>query len=128
MKAFAVTVAGLGLLCNSMLAMAEGPAPLRSFMTTAGQPPSLSGLGPAQDTSAVPPKPTHHSHMTRGGKVLTGVGIGLLACGGFVIVGTAAFNSWETSSDKAGLYGGGIGLLAGGGALIVVGTHQRTAP
>jgi len=67
--------------------------------------------------------------MTTGGKVMTGVGIGMLVIGGIVLIGTATVgeNSWASSSDKGKLYGAGAGILAGGTILIVVGNHQRAA-
>jgi hypothetical protein len=87
----------------------------------------MSALNAAQDNSAAPAKPAHATHMTKGGKIMTGVGIGLVACGGFVIAGTAAFNDWESPANRGALYGGGIALAAGGTILIVVGVHHRSA-
>jgi hypothetical protein len=128
MKVVAVALLVSGLLCNSMLAMAEDPVPFRTLMATAGAPPDVSALNAGQDNSAPQPtKPAHATHMTSGGKAMAGVGIGLLACGGIVIIGTALFNSWENSSRKAALYGGGIGLAATGTVLVVFGSHRRSA-
>lgn len=128
MKVVAVALLVSGLLCNSMLAMAEDPVPFRTLMTTAGAPSSVSLLNAGPDNSAAQPaKPAHATHMTGGGKVMAGVGIGLMACGGFVIVGTAALNGFGSSSQRGALYGGGIGLAATGTVLIVLGSHRRSA-
>jgi hypothetical protein len=128
MKVVAVALLVSGLLCNSILAMAEDPVPFRTLMAAAGKPPSISELNAGQDNSAAQPtRPARATHMTSGGKAMTGFGIGLVACGGFVIIGTALFNSWENSSRKAALYGGAIGLAGTGTVLIVLGSHRRTA-
>jgi hypothetical protein len=67
--------------------------------------------------------------MTSGGKIMTGVGIGLCVIGGSVIVASAALNNvWGFSpSDKAKAYGAGGGAVAGGAILIVLGHHRRSA-
>jgi len=43
--------------------------------------------------------------MTRGGKIMTGVGIGLAAAGGVVLIGTATMRYTATSTDRHELYG-----------------------
>jgi hypothetical protein len=65
--------------------------------------------------------------MTTGGKIMTGVGIGLIVIGATGLVGTAAWRGPATPSDKAKLYGVGAGVVAGGAILIVLGDHRRAA-
>jgi len=128
MKVVAVALLSLGISCHSMLAMAEGPVPFRALMQPAGAEASVPAVTAAQDNSTVPSaKPVHPTHMTSGGRVMAGVGVGLLVCGGFVIGGTAAVGSWASPSRRGALYGGGAGLAATGAILIVVGSHRRSA-
>jgi hypothetical protein len=124
MKLVAVALLVTAMLCNSTLALAAGPVPFSALMRTAGEPPAIPPLTDDQSKSTQPP---HATHMTTGGKVMTGVGIGMMAIGGVVLIGTAVFSGWASSSDKAKLYGAGAGTLGGGVVLIVLGAHQRSA-
>lgn len=128
MKVLAVALVVLGMLCSSTLATAEGPVPFRALMATAGAESRVPAINSAQDNSATPStKPAHPASMTSGGKAMTGVGIGLLACGGVIIAGTAALSGWGSSSKRGALYGGGAGLAATGTILIALGVHRRSA-
>jgi len=129
MKLVAVALLVFGMLSNSMLAMAEGPVPFRALMQTASAQPTTTPITASQDQStAVSTQPAHRP-MTSGGKIMTGVGIGLCVIGGGVIVASAALNNvWGFSpSDKAKAYGAGGGAVAGGAILIVLGHHRRSA-
>jgi hypothetical protein len=112
------------VLSNSMLAVAEGPVPLRTLMQPAGAEPTMNA---SQDQSSGASAKPAHRPMTSRGKVMTGVGIGLCAVGGAVIIGAVALNgAWGfSSSDKAAVYGAGGGALAGGVVLVVLGDHSR---
>ena len=65
--------------------------------------------------------------MTTGGKIMTGVGVGVFVVGMVGVVGTAAVGGWASSSDKAKLYGAGGGAVAGGVTLVILGDHRRSA-
>jgi hypothetical protein len=128
MKAVAVSLLVLGMLCNSMLAMAEGPVPFSALMQTAGADPGAPPITYAKDQSAVVSTQTAHSqHMTSEGKVMTGSGIGMLAIGGVTIIATAMLHGWASPSKQSALYAAGGGLAAGGVTLIVFGSHRRSA-
>jgi hypothetical protein len=129
MKRIAVALLILGMLCNAALATAEGPVPFKALMQTAGAQPSLPPMTDAKDQStAVSTQPAHRPPMSSGGKVMTGIGIGMLAIGGGVVVGTAALgNCYGCSSHRAELYGAGSGIMAGGAILVVLGNHRRIA-
>ena len=124
MKLVAVSLLVLGMLCNSMLAMAEGPVPFHALMQSAGSPPSVPPINGARD-KALSTQPARPPHMTRGGKVMTG--IGMFAIGGVVVIGTALLD-WgpHTAKVDAG-YATGGGLTAGGITLFVLGYHRRSA-
>ena len=127
MKLVAVALLVVGMLSNSMLAMAEGPVPFRALMQTAGAQPTMTPITASQDQStAVSTQPAPRP-MTSGGKIMTGVGIGLFVTGVGVLVGAAALNSaWGFSpSRKAEAYGGGGGAVVGGAILVVLGSHHR---
>jgi hypothetical protein len=129
MKLVTVALLVVGMLSNSMLVMAEGPVPFRALMQTAGAQPTTTPITAPQDQStAVPTQPANRP-MTRGGKIMTGVGIAICVIGGSVLVGTAALNNaWGfSSSDKAKFYGAGSGAVAGGAILVVLGNHRRSA-
>ena len=128
MKLVTVGLLIVGMMSNSMLAMAGGPVPFKALMQTAGAQPTTTPISASQDQSAAVQTQPAHMPMTGGGKIMTGVGIGLCVIGGGVIVGSAALNGvWGFSpSDKAKLYGAGSGLVAGGAILIVLGHHRRS--
>jgi hypothetical protein len=129
MKLVTVALLVVGMLSNSMFAMAEGPVPFKALMQTAGAQPTTTPVTASQNQStAVPTQPAHRP-MTRGGKMMTGFGIGLCVIGGSVLVASAVLNSvWGFSpSDKAKAYGAGGGAVAGGAILIVLGNRRRSA-
>ena len=131
MKLVAVALLVPGLLCNPMLAMAQGPIPFSAYMQAAGAQPSAPRAPDAKNQFTPVSNPQAHTHMTSGGKVMTGAGIGLLAVGGVLIAGTALLNSgnnfFGNATEKAAGYGGGAGLCAGGVTLIILGHHRRSA-
>ena len=128
MKLVAVAFLAVVMLCNSALAMGEGPVPFRALMRAAGAEAAVPSPGDGNDQSpALSGKPAHATHMTSTGKVMIGTGIGLVAIGGVAVIGTAALHSWIGSPHKAELYGVGGGAMAGGVILIVLGNHHRSA-
>src|SRR5215472_4902523 len=130
MKLATVALLVVGVLCNSMLASAQSPVPFRALMQTAGAQPSAPPIRDSKDQSApISTEPAPRRHKTTGGKIMVGVGIGMLAIGGVVMLGTAAVSSSSligspSSSDQAKLYGAGGGAMAGGAILIVLGAHR----
>lgn len=129
MKLVAVALLFLGMLCNSVLAAAEGPVPFRALMRNAGAQPSIPPINDAKDQStAVSTQPAHTHPMTSGGKIMIGVGIGMVVIGGAALVGAALSQSWPAPAGKeAAAYATGGGLVAGGITLIAFGTHRRSA-
>jgi hypothetical protein len=128
MKLVAVALLVSGMLCTSMLAMAEGPVPFRAYMQAAGAQSAVPPAPNANNQFTAVSNPPGHTHMTHGGKIMTGTGIGMLVAGGAVIAGTALLNSGDpTTSKEAGLYGAGAGLCGGGVTLIIFGHHRRSA-
>jgi hypothetical protein len=129
MKLVTVALLVVGMLSNSVFAMAEGPVPFKALMQTAGAQPITTPITASQDQSTAVPTQPAHGPMTRGGKMMTGVGIALCVIGGTVLVGSAALNNvWGfSSSDKAKFYGAGSGAVAGGAVLIVLGNRRRSA-
>ena len=128
MKLVAVALLILGTLCNAVLATAEDSVPFKALMRTAGAQPSLPPMTDARDQStAVATQPAHPPRMTTGGKIMTGTGIGMLAIGGLVVVGTALLD-WVPSTAKVDAgYATGGALLAGGATLFAFGYHRRSA-
>ncbi len=128
MKLAAVAFLVLGVLCNSTLAMAEGPVPFSALMQHAGAQPGIPPIADAKDQStAVSTQPAHPSRMTSGGKVMIGIGIGMVAIGGVALVGSALLNDWAPAGKEAAGWATGGGLAAGGITLIVFGSHRRSA-
>jgi hypothetical protein len=128
MKLVAVALLTFGMLCNAALATAEGPVSFKALMQSAGAQPSLPPMTDAKDQStAAATQPAHPPRMTTGGKIMTGTGIGMLAIGGLVVIGTALLD-WGPATAKvdAGFATGGA-LLAGGATLFVFGYHRRSA-
>lgn len=130
MKVVAVAVLVVGLLCNSILAMAEGPVPFNALMQPAGAQPGIPPLDDSGQAGAGSTQPVHRPPMTTGGKIMSGTGLFLFVGGAVLVVGTAVLSKAggigsPTSSDQAKLYGAGGGLLAGGLTLIIVGNHRR---
>jgi hypothetical protein len=130
MKQFAVLVLIVGMLCNCTLAVAEGPIPFHELARSASMRPSLPLLqdGQGSATAAQPQKPASRP-MTRGGKIMTGFGIGLLGLGVLFIAAGATTSSDDFLGSEfktASFFTGGI-FAAGGTTLIVFGTHRRKA-
>jgi hypothetical protein len=126
MKRVAVALLTFGMLCNAALATAEGPVPFKALMETAGGQPGLPSMTDARDQSTSTSR-VHGQHMTKGGKIMAGVGIGILAIGGSVVFTTAALgNCFGCSSHRAELYGAGGGAMAGGATLFILGFNRRS--
>jgi len=108
------------------VAMAEGPIPFKALMRNQGAQPGMPLFtdADAQSTSA-PNQPAHKIHVTRSGKIMTGVGIGLVGIGGFVMAVTP--HAFATPTDKNELYGASGATMGVGVVLIVLGTHRRSA-
>ena len=126
MKLVAVTLLSLGMVCNAVLATAEGPVPFKALMQTPGAQPSLPQITDAKDQSTST-QPAHRPPMTSGGKVMTGIGIGMFAIGGVVVVGTALLDWGRRTAKVDAGYATGGGLMAGGITLFVLGYHRRSA-
>jgi len=127
MKLVAVALLILGMLGNAASATAEGPVPFKALMQTAGAQPSLPPMTDAKDQStAVPAQPAHRPRITRGGKIMIGTGIGMVAIGGLVIAGTALLDWGPPTAKVDAGYATGGGLAAGGITLIVFGVHRRS--
>jgi hypothetical protein len=128
MKLVAVFILLAGLLCNSMMATAEGPIPFSELARTGGlQPNAIPTPDPGSSSSTVAGQ-TAHPHMTRGGKIMTGVGIGLLGFGA-VLFGTGASTSKDSflgSDVRAIGMGAGAAFAGVGTTLIVFGVHQKS--
>ena len=115
----------IAIFCGSTLAIAEGPVPFKTLMRGGAQPglPPIAGDDAQSASSSSQPAPK--THMTATGKVMTGVGIGLIAVGGLVMAATP--HAWATSSEKDGLYAGSGATMGVGVVLIVFGVHRRSA-
>jgi hypothetical protein len=129
MKLVAVIVLLAGLLCNSMMATAEGPIPFSELAKTGGMQPSAIPAPDAGSVSSPTATQPAHTHMTRGGKIMTGVGIGLLGFGA-VLFGTGAStpkDSWFGPQVREIGMASGAAFAGVGTTLIVFGTHRRSA-
>lgn len=127
MKLVTVITLALGMLCNSILAAAEGPVPLKALMADAGAEPVMIANAGADDKSLTGSTQQSHKTMTRGGKIMAGVGVGMLAIGATGLIGTAVWRGPVSPSDKHKLYAAGSGVMATGVVLIVFGSHRRSA-
>jgi len=122
MKLAAVCILLAGLLCNSMMAIAEGPVPFRALMQAAGTP----GVDTQNNSLVSGTKPAAHHPMTTGGKVITGVGIGLAALGGVFLACGAASSHNDFIDMRGPCLATGAGFAGAGITLIVLGVHWRT--
>ncbi|HEY1986533.1 MAG TPA: hypothetical protein VGG85_14050 [Terracidiphilus sp.] len=129
MKLFALSILILSMLSSSTLALAEGPIPFSALAKNGGAYAAAIPWQDAQNNAAGAPIQTRpQSHMTSGGKVMTGVGIGLIAVGTLVFVaGVAATNDSWFHNAAAPCMGAGAAVGGGGVALIVFGNRRRTA-
>lgn len=124
MKLIVVALLAVGILCNSTFAIAGTPVPFRALMQNGGaQPAAPSSPDAKNQSTSAPPK----KHMTTGGKIMTGVGVGFLIIGGTVLIGTKAYNGYATSTDRNELYGAGGATMGIGAVLILLGMHRRSA-
>lgn len=128
MKLVAVALIVAGLLCNSSLAMAEGPVPFHALMQPAGTDAGIPPLDDSKDQStAGSTQPAHKLPMTSGGKTMTGIGAGLMVIGVVVVIGTALLHDFGPSGKVAAGYAAGGGAIVGGATLIIFGGHRRQA-
>jgi len=128
MKIILVVMLVTGLLFTSAQAVAEEPASMRSLMQDAGAPVKIAPASEAADGSlAVGPGQAHPHAMTRGGKIMTGIGIGLMGVGVSVIAQGAVIKSSDIVGSMLKTYclGSGLALTATGGALTIIGVHRR---
>ena len=128
MRIILVVMLVTALLFTSAPAMAENAAPLRSLVQDAGASAKIIPASEAAyDSSAAPARQVHSRPMTRGGKIMTGIGIGLMGAGVAVIAQGATIKSSDIvgSVVKSYCLGSGLGLTAAGGALTIVGVHRR---
>jgi hypothetical protein len=123
MKLVAVALLILGIPCNAMLAMAEGPVPFRALMQTAGAEPAMSSKPDAKDSS------TTSKHANGGkaervtGGVLLGTGVAVITTT-VVLVSAVHGSAGHPGRVWAGI-GGGAGMTGAGVTLIVLGSHRR---
>lgn len=128
MKLAVATFLVLAMCCHSMRAFAEDLVPFSALMQTAGSQPSIPPLSSAQkDSTAVSTQPAQRLHMTSGGKIMVGVGIGVVGVGALVLAATGTLSDWGSSGHVAAGYGTGAAFVAGGTTLIVFGTRRREA-
>ena len=126
MKLVAVALLILGMPCNAMLAMAEGPVPLRAFMQTAGAEPAMPSGPDAKDSSN---QGTTSKHANGGkaervtGGVLLGTGVAVITTT-LVLVSAGDGDAGHPGRVWAGI-GGGAGMTGAGITLIVLGSHRR---
>lgn len=126
MKPVAAVALVVAMLCSSTLAMAEGPVPFRALMRNDGAEPSIPPLTDANDPpTAASNQADHKTHMTSAGKIMTGVGIGMVAIGGVVMAATP--HAFATPTDKNELYGASGATMGVGVVLIVIGVRRRSA-
>jgi hypothetical protein len=128
MKIAAVLLLVLGILSTSMLAVAEGPIPFSALAKSAGVQPSIPPMPDAQSSStATAVLPPQSRPMTHSGKVLVGVGIGVVAVGAALIgIGASTKSSVIAGSQiRAVGFGAGAGFAGIGLTLIVIGTNKR---
>ena len=125
MKPVAVALV-VAMLWSSTFAMAEGPVPFKALMRNDGAQPTMPPLTDVNDQStAASNQAAHKTHMTRAGKIMTGVGVGLVAFGGLVMAVTP--NAFATQTDKNELYGASGATMGVGVVLIVLGVKRRSA-
>ncbi len=126
MKLVAVAFLVLGMLCNSALAMAEGPVPFRALMQTAGAEPAMPSKPDAKDSSI---QSTTSKHANDGkaeriiGGVLLGTGVAVITTT-VVVVSAVHGEAGHPGRVWAGI-GGGAGMTGAGVTLIVLGSHRR---
>ena len=129
MKLVAVAFLVLGMLCNSTLAMAEGPVPFRALMKTAGAEPAMPSRPDAKDSS-IQSTPSKHANGGKAerviGGVLLGTGVAVITTT-LVVVSAAHGDAGHPGRLWAGI-GGGAGMIGAGVTLIVFGNHRRSAP
>lgn len=126
MKLVAAVALLVAMFCSSTLAMAEGPVPFRALMRNDGAQPGIPPLTDISDQpTAASNQAVHKTHITRAGKVMTGVGIGLVAFGGLVMAVTP--DAFATQTDKNELYGASGATMGVGVVLIVFGVKRRSA-
>ena len=123
MRIFAATVLILVMMFHSVETLAAPPIPFRELSRSAAPLPS------AQSTPAasVPTQPVRSRPMTRGGKIMVGVGIGFLGIGaGLIGIGASTDPHDFLGSTARGVgFGAGTAFAGVGGALIYVGAHRR---
>lgn len=126
MKLVAAVALVVAMLCTSTSAMAAGPVPFRALMRNDGAQPGIPPLTDAIDQpTAAPNQAAHKTHMTRAGKIMTGVGIGMAAIGGVVMAATP--HAFATPTDRSELYGASGATMGVGVVLIVIGVTRRSA-
>jgi len=118
------------LLFASLSCSAQGPVPLNSYTQMAALHPSLADARAMQAAqSSSPAQPVRHRHWTKGGKIMTIIGVPVMAAGGALTGATMSrhcnHNDISCFSD-AFVLTGDIVLTASGVALTVVGVTRRS--
>jgi hypothetical protein len=73
------------LFFSTLPAAAEGPIPFKELARNGGIDPAISASNPMDSQSAPSDRPgtaNHQRHWTKGGKIMTYIGVGLMAGGG----------------------------------------------
>ncbi len=126
MKLVAVALLILGIPCNAMLAMAEGPVPFRALMQTAGAEPAMSSKPVAK---IVPPRALHRNmpmaerRNASPAESWLGTGVAVITTT-VVLVSAVQGSAGHPGRVWAGI-GGGAGMTGVGVTLIVLGSHRR---
>jgi hypothetical protein len=120
-----------GMLSNSALASAEGPIPFSSLEQAASAQPNAPLSGQATgNSSPVSTQPIHRKPMAPGGKIFTGLGIGLVGLGGALIISAAKrhpANPYQTVSGRGADFAVGAASAGIGTLFIIAGVHWRSS-
>lgn len=115
----------LGMLLNSVCAVAEDPIPFQAMMQAS----SAQIVPPRPDAKDASGQSAHPGHITKTGKTEIAVGFLFLGAGILTISATALLNSSSLKPSGAktpALYGVGAGAAAAGVTLIAFGFHKRS--
>jgi hypothetical protein len=123
----------MALIFTSLPCAAQDPIPFKSLARMAGVQPSLSDLRAMPDgqsgSSVQSPRPRH---WTKGGKIMTFIGAGMLAVGGASLAYGLSNNNSGTCSDGSTCVSvdwkwTGVAWLGTGAALATLGLTRRSS-
>jgi len=120
----------MAMLFTSLPCIAQEPVPFNALARAAAVQPSLSDLSAMPDGQSNPSaQPARHSHWTKGGKIMTYIGVPVMVAGGAMLaygmkngdnsscIGTCMSVEWKWT---------GAAWLAVGGVLTAIGTTRRS--